>query len=311
MSMVTARRSALARVPWSGGRRTRVLLLVAGLSAAALLAALVGLVVDGQTITGAPAWLKPAKFAVSITVYCATLAWLLTLVQGHPRLVRLVAWVTASTLALELALIIMQVLRGTTSHFNVATDFDAAVFDAMGGLVAMVFLAAVVVAVLLTRQRGLPRVLGSGIRGGASVAVLGMASAILMLVNTREGAAGGHTVGAPDGGPGLPLTGWSTQYGDLRVAHFVGLHALQTLPLLAWLLQRYANRLTEGAQVQLVRLTNLAAAGLVVLLAVQAERGLPLLGPDAVVVMAALAGVAVVGTLAALVVVRDVRRARA
>ncbi|WP_375426377.1 hypothetical protein [uncultured Friedmanniella sp.] len=294
----------------SSSTRVRVLVLVAGLSTVALMVTVVGLVSDDRVITGAPAWLKPAKFAVSIAVYCATLAWLLTLVQGHPRLVRLVAWVTALALALELVLILAQVVRGTTSHFNTATPLDARIFDAMGGLVALVFLGAVVTGVLLARQRGLPAVLGSGIRGGVAVAVLGMAAAILMLVNRQYGDGGAHTVGAPDGGPGLPLTGWSTEHGDLRVPHFVGLHALQALPLLALLLQRYATRLTEGAQVRLVRLTAVAAAGLVVLLAVEAERGLPLLAPDATVVTAGLVGLAVLGGLGALVVVRDVRGQR-
>ena len=288
-------------------RRVAILLVASVVGLAVLLAALIGLGADDRVITGAPAWLKPLKFGVSIAVYTATLAWLLTLVEGHWWLVRLVAWTTGAALIAEFVLLLIQVVRGTTSHFNTASPFDAAVFRAMGGLITAVFLAAAVAALLLALQRGLPPVLASGIRGGLLVSLLGMAAAVLMLANTGIDPGGAHTVGALDGGPGLPLTGWSTEHGDLRVPHFVGLHGLQALPLLAWALTRYAGALTERTQVLLVRLGSTACAGVVVLLAWQAERGLPLLRPDAAVSLVGAAGALAVGAVASLLVVRGRR----
>jgi len=90
---------------------------------------------------------------------------------------------------------------------------------------------------------------------------------------------GAHTVGAPDGGPGLSGTGWSTEHGDLRIPHFIGLHALQVLPLIAFMMRR--RRLSSDTRV----LLTLTAAGsyftLVVLLLIQALRGQPIVRPDA------------------------------
>ena len=171
----------------------------------------------------------------------------------------------------------------------------------MGALIVVAFLGAVGAAALLLRERSLDRTLASGIRGGLAAAVVGMAEAGLMLANRA------HTVGAPDGGPGLPVMGWSTEHGDLRIAHFVGIHGLQAVPLLAWVLLRYAPTLTEQARVWLVRVATTGLLALVGVLAWQAERGLPLLRPDTPVV-ATFGVVALLAVAALILVLRTSRR---
>lgn len=222
------------------------------------------------------------------------------------------AWATGLALALELALIVLQAARGQASHYNVSTPLNAVIFQVMGATLPAIFGAAVVTAALMTRQRGLAPVLASEILGGLLVCLLGMAQGALMIGNAGTpgpGMIGAHTVGAPDGGPGLPLTGWSTQHGDLRVAHFVGLHALQLPSLLAWLLQRYTSHIDVLTQVRLVRLATVACAAAVGVLTWQAERGLPLLRPDAPVLTAAGLGAGLLAAAVAAVVARGRRAA--
>ncbi len=91
-------------------------LTLAGVAMLALLVlTLAGLVLDARVITGAPAWLKPSKFALSAALYSFTLVWLLGFVQGRPRLVRVSATVAALALAIELAIIVAQAARGSTT----------------------------------------------------------------------------------------------------------------------------------------------------------------------------------------------------
>ena len=74
------------------------------LSLLALVVATVGLLVNGRLVTGAAAWAKPAKFGVLVAAYCATLRWMLSLVAGHRRLVRVVGAATGVALVSELVL---------------------------------------------------------------------------------------------------------------------------------------------------------------------------------------------------------------
>jgi hypothetical protein len=100
---------------------------------------------------------------------------------------------------------------------------------------------------------------------------------------------GAHSVGVADGGPGLPLVGWSTVGGDLRVAHFVGLHALQFLPLLAWLLRlRPFAALGVAGRLALVRIAGWGYLGAILLLTWQALRGQSVIAPDALTLTVAI-----------------------
>jgi hypothetical protein len=254
-----------------------------------LAGALVGLLVDPTVITGAPAWLKPAKFAVSITIYTVTLAWIFTFLPEWTRTRRVIGWFTAAAMVLEIAIIAGQAWRGTTSHFNVATTFDAVLFRIMGGAIVAQTLSSIAVAVALWRQRFADVALGWTLRLGMSLTIVGALTGGLMTVPTRAQLdaaragvpltiSGAHTVGADDGGPGLPGTGWSTQHGDLRVPHFLGLHALQALLLVGFLLSR--RRLAERSRVRVIAIAATSYAALYVILVVQAFRGVSLVAPD-------------------------------
>lgn len=220
--------------------RTSAPLTASGLLMLPVLAgAAAGLWLDDRLVTGAPVWLKPAKFAISVGIYTLSLAWVLTHLPAWRRTRTLAGWVTAVTLLLEIAIIYGQAWRGTASHFNVGAPLDAALFSLMGAAILVQTLASVAVAVALWRERFTERALAWALRLGLTFTIAGAATGGLMTrpTETQRAAprivtAGAHTVGAPDGGPGLPGTGWSVEHGDLRVPHFIGLHALQAFALL-------------------------------------------------------------------------------
>ena len=92
--------------------------------------------------------------------------------------------------------------------------------------------------------------------------------------------AGAHTVGAPDGGRGLPVTGWSVDHGDLRIAHFVGMHGLQVLPLLAWWIARRRVPPSERTQRNLIFVAATSYLALFGLILWQAFRAQSIAQPD-------------------------------
>lgn len=279
----------------------RPLMATACLCALLLAVSVAGVAVDDRVINGEAAWLKPAKFALSILIYNVTLAWLLSLVTRWRPLAWWLGTVIAAVAVVEMAVIIAQVVRGEMSHFNSATPLNAALYAVMGAMITVLWGATFVIGVLLMFQRIRERSTSWAIRIGVAIALLGMAVGPLMTRPTpaqidefSEGAPdviGAHTVGLTDGGPGLPLVGWSTVGGDLRVGHFVGIHGLQVMVLLALVLVALSNRLPrlrhDDTRRRLVAVVGAAYTGLTVLTVWQALRGQSVIAPDALTLAAA------------------------
>lgn len=182
--------------------------------------------IDDTRITGINRWIKPMKFSLSIAIYLASMAWYWPIAIAPPKARQYAAWILASTLILEIVIIFGQAARGTRSHFNNETPMDAALFQVMGAAIVVNIITAAVVCRWTFRAEPSPYVWG--IRLGLATFVV-FAFEGLMMVRRLA-----HSVGVPDGGPGLPIVNWSTTGGDLRVAHFLGMHALQLLPVIGF-----------------------------------------------------------------------------
>ncbi len=207
--------------------RRNSLLAWAGLANLILVAILGGLaMVDSTQVLGINRWIKPMKFAVSIAIYHWTLAWLFGYLKGQHGKLPWIAWGSVAVMLLEIVLILVQSARGTTSHFNISTPLNGMIFALMGMLIGLSTLMTAYVGYLFFSAPvdASPALLW-GIRLGFLIFLFGSIEGGYMASSFR------HSVGVPDGGPGLPLTNWSTQGGDLRIAHAIGLHALQALPI--------------------------------------------------------------------------------
>jgi uncharacterized integral membrane protein len=196
--------------------------------------------------------MKPVKFAISTAVFAVSMAWLFRYLPDFPKTKRWIGPALAVILNLEVGIVDVQAARGVSSHFNVGTAGNAILFSIMGGAIALLLLLSVWILTALFRQPFKDPVWGWALRLGMLITVLGSATGGLMTMPTSEQraaiarhervkVAGAHTVGAPDGGPGIPGVGWSEQHGDLRIPHFLGLHGLQIVPLIVWWRRRKAG----------------------------------------------------------------------
>ena len=248
--------------------RTTVIMVALTLVCAGLL------YIDERTLNGVSVWTKPFKFSLSLAVYFATLAWFAPLMPADYFATargRVLTWVPIACGVFEMAYIIFQAGQGQHSHFNVNTPFHATMYSLMGGGAALLVAMCLWMGVTILRVHGTrdPFVLAVGL-GLIATFVLGGGFGGYL------GSQTGHWVGGTaSDAQGLTLVRWSRDGGDLRVAHFFGMHAMQVLPLLGALIQATVARRTG---VILVVLATLAYGALTAWTFVQALRGVPFLG---------------------------------
>ena len=183
-------------------------------------------------------WIKPFKFALSFAVFFATLALAFErLSEGVQRQTkwRILAAVLAAAFWLEMLYISAQAAQGTASHFSVDTPFHGIMYSLMGVGAALLVAGTALIGWAVLRDGA--STLGADLRFGIGVGF--MLSTVLTLITAFTlGGNGGHFVGIPPAGAAvIPFFGWSAVVGDLRPSHFVALHAMQAIPLLAWVAQ--------------------------------------------------------------------------
>jgi uncharacterized membrane protein (DUF441 family) len=236
--------------------------------------------VDTRSLDGAGIWAKPLKFQVSFGLHLLTVVVLLPLMAGDVRrraITRVPVGLLTVGALLEVLYVTLQAARGRRSHFNLETSLESLLYyGVMGGAAVAIVVATAWLGGLIwrhpaSRQRpGL--VLGAGLG-----LVLGSAVTVLVTAPLAAGAIDGpgHWVGGlRSDAHGLPLVGWSTTGGDLRVPHFFATHLMEVLPVAGWIGDRLLPRRARA----LVWAT--AALGLVVTAGTlaQAVSGQPFLG---------------------------------
>lgn len=219
--------------------------------------------VDARTLHGVSVWSKPIKFNLSVFIHIATLLFLVALLRPevqHSTKIRTAMGVACTAFVMELLYIAFQAARGRASHFNTDTTWEEVAYGIMGVTIVIAIMATIVIGAAV--WRGARSEIGPGLRTGAALgAVVGSLATLITAgaMSSMQLTPTGHWVGGDlSDAHGLPIVGWSTTGGDLRVPHFFSTHLIQVLAVVGWMSDRFSPRYPR-APVWLV-----AAGGLIV-----------------------------------------------
>lgn len=227
----------------------------------ATVACIVMMFMDDTKVSGINAWIKPAKFYISTVFFAWSMGWYLYYLES-PR--KTISYTIMSVLVMtfELVVITWQAANGRLSHFNISSPLYLSLYNAMGVAIVTLIFWTVYICVVFFAKKNIkaPRPYIWGIRLGLLMFIIFSLEGGIMAAQLR------HTVGADDGGSGLPFVNWNGAYGDLRVAHFFGIHALQLLPLTGYFIAKNNRQLFVVAGLYFVMVSIFFA---------QAMKGIP------------------------------------
>ena len=174
------------------------------------------------------AWYKPFKFAFSTFTFAWAMAWYCHYLPTFN--VAMFNWSVVILLSFEIVYIAIMASQGKASHYNVSSPLFSILYSMMALAATLVTLYTAYVGLLFFTNSfpELPHYYLWSIRLGIFIFVVFSFEGFLM------GSRMNHSVGLLNDNSTLFILGWSKKVGDLRIAHFVGMHALQVLPILSF-----------------------------------------------------------------------------
>lgn len=204
---------------------------------------------DDRLHNGINIWSKPFKFDVALVTYVATLS---IFARWIPIATRQKLWFKVFTssviisILLEIIWIKGAAAAGTSSHFNVASPLMVVTYSIAGLAALILTTGALVYGFLIWRNQntGLSKPMHFSIWfGSISMAIM------TVIVASYMAAQSGHLVGGNLlDTEAMPIMGWATDGGDLRVPHFFASHIIHILPLFvlisSWMFKSTSMRAT-------------------------------------------------------------------
>jgi len=223
-------------------------------------------------VGGVNAWIKPIKFNMSFGMYAWTVGWWFGYLRLRAKTMSVLRWSFFVTIAVEIAAIGVQAVRDAVFPHTLTTVFDLALTGTMS---TMIFVNTCLVIWMLVifcqKDHSMAPAYLWAVRLGIVIFLVGNAIGGQMLAQHA------HTIGAPDGPSAMPFLNWSTIAGDLRISHFLSIHAIQVLPLIVFVIEAVRPRWSEGRQKLIVFVSAAFYSAFVVATWIEAMLGIPLL----------------------------------